>query len=90
MIPIDNSTQREGVSDELNELSRLVVDAAYCVHSTLGPGLLESVYEACLCHELEKRNILFQRQVSLPVVYDGITYEEGYSQDIWLGEIVIV
>lgn len=90
MIPIDNSAQREGISDELNELSRLVVDAAFQVHQTLGAGLLESVYEVCLCHELEKRGIPFQKQISLPVVYDGITLNAGLRLDIWVDQKIVV
>jgi GxxExxY protein len=49
-----------------------VIGAAIEVHTRLGPGLLESVYEACLCHELHKRGIGFERQVSIPIVYDGL------------------
>ena len=83
-------TQREAITPELNELARQVVDAAFTVHKTLGAGLLESVYEACLCHELEKRNIPFQKQVSLPVVYDGITLDAGLRLDIWIDRQLIV
>lgn len=83
-------TQREAITPELNELARQVVDAAFTVHKTLGAGLLESVYEACLCHELEKRNIPFQKQVSLPVVYDGITLDAGLRLDIWIDKQLIV
>jgi GxxExxY protein len=82
--------QREEISAELNELSRQVVDAAFQVHKALGPGLLESVYEACLCHELKKRNISFQRQVVLPVVYDGVEIEEGLRLDLWIDKELIV
>lgn len=82
--------QREEISDELNELSRQVVDAVFQVHQNLGPGLLESVYEACLCHELGKRDIAFQRQVTLPVVYDGIEIEAGLRLDLWIDKKLIV
>jgi len=58
---------------ELNEISAQVVDAAMKVHSVLGPGLLESAYEACLKYELEKRGLKVQQQVGLPVIYDGVS-----------------
>lgn len=83
-------TQREALDESLNELSRQVVDAVFHVHKALGPGLLESVYEACLCHELNKRDISFQRQVTVPVVYDGIEIEAGLRIDIWIEDKLIV
>ena len=55
-----------------NEIAKEVVDAAFKIHTTLGPGLLESVYEAVLAFELRKRGLNFQRQALLPVAYDGI------------------
>lgn len=60
------------IPQRLNELSRVVVDAIYRVHRALGPGLLESVYEACLLHELRKRALMVEQQVVLPVHYDGV------------------
>ena len=83
-------TQREAISDKLNDLSRQVVDALFQVHKALGPGLLESVYEACLCHELNKRGISFQHQVVLPVVYDGVEIEAGLRLDLWIENKLIV
>jgi len=74
----------------LNELSRQIVDAVFQVHRTLGPGLLESVYEACLCHELKKRGIAFKSQVALPVVYDGVEIEAGFRIDIWVEDRLVV
>ncbi|GAA0578791.1 GxxExxY protein [Caenispirillum bisanense] len=75
---------------DLDRLARAVVDAAYRVHSTLGPGLLESVYEACLCHELTKRRIPFARQVAYPVLYDGIRIEGGMRLDLLVDDRLIV
>ncbi|MEW6094262.1 MAG: GxxExxY protein [Chloroflexota bacterium] len=66
-----------------------IVDAAYTVHKALGPGLLENVYEVCFCHELEKRDLAFQRQVSVPITYDGITFNEGLRLDVLVGGKVI-
>ena len=53
-------------------IAEKVVDAAFKVHKVLGPGLLEKVYEVCFCHELSKRGLKYQRQVDLPITYDGI------------------
>ncbi len=73
-----------------NETSAYIVDAAIKVHTALGPGLLESAYEACLKHELVKRGIRADSQVPLPVVYDGIHIELGYRLDIMVNDCVIV
>ena len=67
-----------------------VVDSAIAVHRALGPGLLESAYEACLAHELEKRGHSVLRQVALPLVYDTIKLEAGYRIDLIVdGSIVL-
>ena len=73
-----------------NEVSGTIVDAAMKVHSTLGPGLLESAYEACLCHELRKRGLKCQSQVALPVIYDGQIVDLGYRIDLLVEDVVIV
>jgi GxxExxY protein len=65
-----------------NEIARHIVDAAYRVHTVLGPGLLESVYERALAHELEKRGLRVRRQVPIPVIYDEILMEEGFRADL--------
>ncbi|MFB2767822.1 GxxExxY protein [Pelatocladus sp. BLCC-F211] len=64
----DSKTQRKPISKELDQVATQVVDAAFQVHSTLGPGLLESVYEVCLEHELIKRGFSVEKQVPLPVL----------------------
>lgn len=66
-----------------------IVDAAYSVHKILGPGLLERVYEVCFCHELTKRGLSYQRQVDIPIEYDGITFEEGLRLDIIVEDLII-
>ncbi len=66
-----------------------IVDAAFTVHKTLGPGLLESVYEVCFCHELKKHGLSVQRQVSVPIIYDGITFNEGFRLDVLVEDKVI-
>jgi len=74
----------------LNEISGSVVDAAMKVHSALGPGLLESVYEKYLKHELTKRGLQVETQVWLPVVYDGVQIEGGYKIDLLIeGQVVV-
>ncbi len=75
---------------ELNEISGQIVDAAMKVHSALGPGLLENAYEACLEHELNKRGLRVERQVGLPVVYDGVQIDLGYRLDLVVEGAVIV
>jgi GxxExxY protein len=73
-----------------NELSKEIVNAAFKIHKTLGPGLLESVYETTLAHELEKRGIKVTRQQALPVVYETIRMEIGFRADLIVGDKVIV
>jgi GxxExxY protein len=75
---------------DINAVSGQVVDAAIRVHSVLGPGLLESAYEACLAHELRKRGFKVMSQVGLPVVYDGVTIDVGYRIDLLVEDSVIV
>jgi GxxExxY protein len=60
-----------------NEISKVVVDAAIQVHRNLGPGLFESVYEVVLSNELKKRGLRIERQVSIPIEYDGLQFNEG-------------
>jgi GxxExxY protein len=77
------------ISDEEERIAKAIVAAAYTVHSALGPGLLENVYEVCFCHELSKRGLSLRRQVVLPIVYDGITFNEGLRLDVLVEELVI-
>ncbi|MFN8490488.1 MAG: GxxExxY protein [Caldilineaceae bacterium] len=71
------------------EIGRLIVDAAFTVHKKLGPGLLEKVYEPCFCHELAKRRLGFERQVVVPILYDGLQFEEGFRIDVLVEKLVI-
>ncbi len=75
---------------DINEISGAVVDAAMKVHTALGPGLLESTYEACLAHELRKRGLQVASQVSLPVSYDGVRIDVGYRIDLLVEDAVVV
>ncbi|MDF5708610.1 MAG: GxxExxY protein [Nostoc sp. S4] len=76
--------------DEINQISGAVVDAAYMVHTSLGPGLLESVYETVMDFELRRRKLRVQRQVVIPVVYEGVVLEEGFRADLIVEDKVIV
>jgi GxxExxY protein len=73
-----------------NELSKIVLDAAFVVHTNLGSGLLESVYEVVLAHELRKTGLVVERQKSMPIVYDGIRFDEAFRSDLIVGGKVIV
>jgi len=73
-----------------NEVSGAIIDAAMKVHTALGPGLLESAYEACLAHELRKRGLRVEVQLGLPVVYEEVRLEIGYRIDILVEDLVIV
>ena len=67
-----------------------IIGAAIRVHDQLGPGLLESAYEACLSHELVKRGLAIQRQVAVPLVYDGLCLDSGFRIDLLVeGEVVV-
>jgi GxxExxY protein len=73
-----------------NQIAAAVVDAAFKIHTTLGPGLLESVYESTLEYELRKRGLSVRRQISLPVYYEGLKLELGYRVDLIVGDKVII
>jgi GxxExxY protein len=74
----------------LNEITEAVIGAAIEVHKVLGPGLLESAYEECLCHELALRGLAFRRQVSVPVRYKSVALDCGYVLDLIIEDQVIV
>jgi GxxExxY protein len=74
----------------INQLTGIIVTAAMKVHSALGPGLLESAYQACLLHELRKQGLTVASQVVLPVVYDGQTIDLGYRMDLLVEDLVII
>ena len=73
-----------------NEAAREVVDAAFAIHSTLAPGLLESVYEVVLAHELRKRGVTVERQKAIGIRYDGLVFDEGFRADLVVAGILIV
>ena len=80
----------EPLPPETEALAKQTVDAAMKVHRALGPGLLESVYEKCLTHELRTREIAVQAQVNVPVVYEGLRLESGLRLDLLIDKQLIV
>lgn len=70
-------------------LCEQIVDCAYTVHKKLDSGLLEKIYEACFCYELQKRGIRAERQKSLPIYYDELVFDEGLCLDVLVDEIII-
>jgi GxxExxY protein len=72
------------------QTTEAIIGAAIEVHRELGPGLLESAYEECFCHELHLRALNFQRQVELPVVYKGLKLDCGYRLDVIVENLVVV
>jgi GxxExxY protein len=73
-----------------NEIGKIIVDSAIHLHMDLGPGLLETVYEVLLAHLLESKGLKVERQVSVPIEYHGIKFEEGFRADIIVEDKVIV
>jgi GxxExxY protein len=73
-----------------NDLARVVVDVAYQIHRELGPGLLESVYQAVMFHELTKRKLQVTSQSEVPVVWDGVAIEVGFRADLVVGGILLI
>ena len=86
----DTKAPREPIAKETDKIASKIVDAAFAVHTTLGPGLLESVYEVCMLHELQKRGLKAERQVLLPVVYDGLRLDSGLRLDLVVENRVVV
>ena len=75
---------------EIEEVGKQIVDATIKVHRTLGPGLLESAYQACLAHELRKHGLAVACEVPQPVLYDGVLIEAGYRLDMLIEDMVII
>ncbi len=72
------------------QIAKAIVNAAYNIHRELGPGLLEKVYEVCMAHELNKAGYDVNRQVDIPIVYDGIQFREGLRLDLLVNDLVVV
>lgn len=78
------------LSEHEEKIGKAIVEAALKVHKELGPGLLEKVYEVCLTHELRKEGFQVDRQVDIPIQYDGITFEEGLRLDLLVERKVVI
>ena len=78
-----------GLTEREEFLGKEIVDAAYKVHKGLGPGLLEKIYEACFCYELDKKGIPNKRQIDLPIYYDGRFFDEGLRLDVFVEDLVV-
>ena len=74
----------------INDITREIIDASYNLHKDLGPGLLESVYEVCLYHELQWRGLKVERQVPIPIQYKNIKFNQGFTADLIINETVII
>lgn len=86
----DAKTPRKDLSEKEEELATLIVDAAIKVHRALGPGLLESVYEACLTYELQQRGLQVETQVPVAIRYEGLSLDGGLRLDILVEGIAII
>jgi GxxExxY protein len=78
------------IPEKVEAIASIVVDAGLKVHRALGPGLLESVYEHCLAHEIEKRGLQLQRQLSQPITYDGVKIDAALRIDLAVAGVIIV
>ena len=79
----------EPISENEERIAQKIVSSAFAVHKGLGPGLLESIYEVCFCHELHKRGLAFQRQLDLPIVYDGLKFDQGLRIDVLVEDLIV-
>ncbi len=80
----------DAIPTSTERVAAAIVDSAVTVHKALGPGLLESVHEICLGHELSKRGIPFRRQLDLPVLYDGVRLETGLRIDVLVDDRIVI
>lgn len=77
------------IGPEEEVIGKAIVNAAYTVHKALGPGLLEKVYEVCFCHVLTKNGFFVKRQLTIPIVFDTILFDEGLRLDVMVNDLVI-
>jgi GxxExxY protein len=77
-------------NQKINQITEKIIGCVISVHRGLGPGLLESAYEECLCYELVQENLKFDRQMPLPVVYKGVKLDCGYRMDLVIEDLVII
>lgn len=87
---INKRRNLQPIPPRTEEIAKFILDAAFKVHTALGPGLLESVYETCLAYELKGMDLKFESQIALPIVYNGITVESGLRLDVFVEKCVII
>lgn len=80
----------ESTSPEVERVATAIVDACYTVHKRFGPGLLESVYKACVAAELRRKGFTVLREVKVPIIYEGVELEEAFRIDLLVNDLVIV
>lgn len=78
------------ISSEEERIGKVIVNASFKIHRSIGPGLLEKIYEVCLAHELRKAGLDVKRQVTIPIQYDGICFDEGLRLDLLVEDKVII
>ena len=77
------------LSEKEEYIGKIIVNSAYKVHKELGPGLLETIYEICFTHELRKVGLEAKRQIDLPIIYNGLSFDEGLRLDVYVEDLVI-
>jgi len=90
MLRTPKATSYKPIPPEIELVGKEILDAAFKVHTNLGPGLLESVYEACLAYEIRKSGLTVETQVALPVIYDNVQVDAGLRIDMLVEKCVIV
>ena len=86
---MQNTNNYRILSEKEEAIGKVVVNAAYNIHKNLGPGLLESVYELCFCHELIKSGLSIKKQHPVPIVYDGIVFDVALRLDVLVEDLII-
>jgi GxxExxY protein len=80
----------DGLSSEEERIGKVIVNASFLIHRNIGPGLLEKIYEVCLAHEIRKAGLEVKRQVTIPIHYDGVQFDEGLRLDLLVEDKVII
>ncbi len=78
------------LKQKTEEIAKIIVNSAFKVHKQIGPRLLEVIYEVCLAYEIRKAGLEVKRQVDLPIIYDGITFDEGLRLDLLVEDTIII
>ena len=85
-----NFSNKINIPKELNDIGSKIINCAFKVHSKLGPGLLESIYEQCFVHELVKTGLKVDKQISIPIIYDDLLIKNGLRIDILIEDCIII